>query len=74
MDDKERGLGHVVYSVEDSDRSDDEGLPDEPQLVDEASEESFPASDPPSYARGTSEHTSDADGEPEGPEPKEPGI
>jgi hypothetical protein len=58
MTDKERGLGRVVYSVNEGDQAVEEELPSGEPLVEEASEESFPASDPPSYARGTSEHTS----------------
>lgn len=59
QDDKERaGLGKVIYSVDD---------PKEPERpgevtvdnadVQEASEESFPASDAPGYAGGSSTET-----------------
>lgn len=56
--DAQRGLGKVVYSTEPAEvlsRRMDESGPTDP--TEEASEESFPASDPPGYATGTAEPT-----------------
>lgn len=51
--DGKRGLGHVVYSTEPKevreDRIDDSDVPD---VIEEASEDSFPSSDPQGYSRG----------------------
>jgi hypothetical protein len=59
-DDKERaGLGKVIYNVDESDkpeRPSDEKVDN--TEVHEADEESFPASDPPSYAGGSSSESS----------------
>jgi hypothetical protein len=58
-DDTERpGLGKVIYSVDDTKRSE---TPSDEKVdnadVTEASEESFPASDPPAYAGGSGAET-----------------
>ena len=59
-DDTERaGLGKVIYSVnepKEAETADDERVDDAD--VQEASEESFPASDAPGYAGGSSSESS----------------
>lgn len=53
MDDEEKkpGLGEVIYSVDDEDERKEKTHKQEE--VTEASKESFPASDPPSYTGTT---------------------
>jgi hypothetical protein len=51
------GLGKLIYSVDQEavpeERSDASAATETDDVIQEASEESFPASDPPEYARGT---------------------
>jgi hypothetical protein len=56
-DEKHPGLGEVIYSVDDE--ATKEQQQHEQEEVTEASEESFPASDPPSYSGAAA----DPDGE-----------
>ena len=52
-DEKQPGLGEVIYSVDDDDSARQKTR--EREEVTEASVESFPASDPPSYSGATAD-------------------
>lgn len=62
MASEERGLGKLVYGAEThAEHADETEMQAGGDLVEEASEESFPASDPPVFSRGTVTPTPDAE-------------
>ncbi len=58
-DEKQPGLGEVIYSVDDNEEAREKTR--EQEEVTEADEESFPASDPPSYSGATADPDSGSD-------------
>jgi hypothetical protein len=60
----ERGLGRVIYGDKEAKRTRSDKAEDA-AVVTEASEESFPASDPPNYAVGNPNRVTSPETEPE---------